>query len=617
MTDAGLLDSDVPPPPPLGAIPATKPQEEEEGVRLIFEQILIAFIFAFIFRAFVLEAFVIPTGSMAPTLLGAHMDFDCPDCGWDFKVNYPTDSGQNAVPSHARVPVADAAGGVQAVDRVYSIRCPNCGYRLPRGNAVDPDNDASGPPVKYGDRILVLKHLYLFQSPQRWDVVVFKNPARPRGTRDGLPEWSSEAYQQNYIKRLIGLPGDTLMLLDGDVYVTDANKTLAELTAEDFAIARKDAVAQSALWRIVYDDDHRPQGLPRDYPAVNASRGVSDPAWRLPWTASGIGWSVTPAAEGGGFSFDATDGGGGAGTLAFDADANPSTLALTDYSVYNVNGDDQRSGSDGRRPLTDTFLRDFTAVAGLGRSALWLNTVSDLRLSLYYQRQAGDGPLTLRLSKRRDTFEAELLPGRARLYHAATDGGPRTLLGEAALGGLADRPKRVEFVNADYRVRLVVDGRTLFETTDAQYAPNVARLLEEERADNVEEPPRVEIVAAEQRARLTHVSLWRDTYHTARDGRGQFAPFASPADFPNKVIRLGTSPSEYFVLGDNPFLSGDARVWTGGLSLPYEDLEVQGGRVPGRFMLGRAFFVYWPASHRPGGPLPALVPNVGDMRFIR
>jgi hypothetical protein len=38
--------------------------------------------------------------------------------------------------------------------------------------------------------------------------------------------------------------------------------------------------------------------------------------------------------------------------------------------------------------------------------------------------------------------------------------------------------------------------------------------------------------------------------------------------------------------------------------------------VPGRFLLGRAFFVYWPAGYKPLNSGPALVPNFGDMRFI-
>ena len=48
--------------------------------------IMIAFIMAFVFRGFVIEGYLIPTGSMAPTLLGKHMRFVGPDTGADFAV---------------------------------------------------------------------------------------------------------------------------------------------------------------------------------------------------------------------------------------------------------------------------------------------------------------------------------------------------------------------------------------------------------------------------------------------------------------------------------------------------------------------------------------------------
>src|SRR5436190_16909449 len=67
---------------------APPPSQRQSSVKETLESILVAFILAFIFRAFVVEAFVIPTGSMAPTLLGAHTRFRCNDCGWRFTVNY-------------------------------------------------------------------------------------------------------------------------------------------------------------------------------------------------------------------------------------------------------------------------------------------------------------------------------------------------------------------------------------------------------------------------------------------------------------------------------------------------------------------------------------------------
>ena len=601
--DAQNVPTDAAAPPAVEAV-AEPRKDREEGVGLIFEQILIAFILAFVFRAFVLEAFVIPTGSMATTLLGAHLDFTCPDCGWNFKVNYPTDSGTNAVPSRARVMTR---AGVR--DRVYNVRCPNCGYRIPR---ADPngrgDNDATAPPVNYGDRILVLKHLYLFSDPQRYDVIVFKTPWR---AGSNLPDWSTEPFQQNYIKRLIGLPGDTLMLLGGDVYVTREQKTRAELRPGDFHIARKGDVAQSALWRVVYDDDHRPQGLARQYKDASGVVTTKDPAWKMPWTAAG-GWTPHAKAGGGGFDFDGQQN----GTLAFDPTADPASFPLTDFLTYDVTFNDQRVYPHERpEDAVDTFDRDFGPTY-VGRGGARLNTVSDLKLDLQYQRPAaGDGALLLRLGKRGDTFEAELTANRAKLRRTTADGRTTTLADVATGVSFADAAG-VEFSNSDYRVRLKIAGRTVIETTDAQYAPDVAALLEAELSDEPEPTPTAEIEARGGPCGVRHLSLWRDVYHTSRDQFGNFTRYASPYNFPDHVVRLGEG--EYFPLGDNPFLSGDARIWTNGVELPYEgDLSVEGGRVPERFMLGRAFFVYWPASHRPGGGLPALVPNFGDMRFIR
>ena len=80
---------------------------------------------------------------------------------------------------------------------------------------------------------------------------------------------------------------------------------------------------------------------------------------------------------------------------------------------------------------------------------------------------------------------------------------------------------------------------------------------------------------------------------------------------------LGAAEDEYFVLGDNSILSGDARTWVEPVRLDTEELDVAAGRVPGRFMIGKAFFVYWPAGYRPfSQTMPGIVPNFGDLRFI-
>src|SRR2546430_7283081 len=57
-----------------------------------------------------------------------------------------------------------------------------------------------------GDHILVNKFLYYFTPPQRSDIIVFHYP------------WEED---RDFIKRVIGLPGDRVQVRDRHVYVND------------------------------------------------------------------------------------------------------------------------------------------------------------------------------------------------------------------------------------------------------------------------------------------------------------------------------------------------------------------------------------------------------------
>jgi len=65
------------------------------------------------------------------------------------------------------------------------------------------------PTLLEQDRILVNKFIYRFQKPRRGDVIVFKAP----------PQASPDGREKDFIKRVIGLPGDTIEVREGRTYV--------------------------------------------------------------------------------------------------------------------------------------------------------------------------------------------------------------------------------------------------------------------------------------------------------------------------------------------------------------------------------------------------------------
>jgi signal peptidase I len=82
------------------------------------------------------------------------------------------------------------------------------------------------------DRILVNKMLQLVREPKRWDITVFSYPLQKN---------------QNYVKRIGGMPGDRLMIAGGNLYqVTD------EAGKRSYRVERKPADLQDDMWKNVH-----------------------------------------------------------------------------------------------------------------------------------------------------------------------------------------------------------------------------------------------------------------------------------------------------------------------------------------------------------------------------
>lgn len=64
------------------------------------------------------------------------------------------------------------------------------------------------PTIQVQDRFLLNKTAYWFKTPQRYEIVIFKPPARA-------------GVKEDFVKRIIGLPGETIRIHNGVVYIND------------------------------------------------------------------------------------------------------------------------------------------------------------------------------------------------------------------------------------------------------------------------------------------------------------------------------------------------------------------------------------------------------------
>ncbi len=181
-------------------------EETANGIgRQFLESLICLAIAVLTFRCFALEGYIISTGSMAPNLLGYHKRIECPDCGNRFPFGVAFDREVTTSPL---------------------VRCPNC---------MQPSIDVSEVPRNDGDQLLVFKQAFEFRDPKRWEIVVFLNPANPL---------------QAYVKRVVGLPGESIQVRDGDVFINGKleRKSLEKQRTLRIPVFDQSLVAKSDDW---------------------------------------------------------------------------------------------------------------------------------------------------------------------------------------------------------------------------------------------------------------------------------------------------------------------------------------------------------------------------------
>jgi signal peptidase I len=537
---------------------------QADGMREVVETVVFVVVLVLMLKSFAAEAFVIPTGSMAETLYGYQANVTCPECGTKFPVNFSN--------------VVDPQGG--SPQAVLSCMCPNCRFpiELPKGlfkngeeypakDGVDGDRalKIEIEKAETGDRVLVAKFWtksFFGLAPDRFDVVVFKYPKEPQ----------KQATPQNYIKRLIGLGGETIGIHRGklyrlppeepspfndlqsepkprdwdlwqSMYMHEDNKEMIERLREGkgFHILQKPAKTVLAEMRLVYDNDHPAKDM-KDYPR---------------WVGDKTAW--TPV-EGNGFAHQGTD------------------SKNIDFLRYGHRLREPKMGE--RQLITDFMGYNSATYHDINRTIPGQNWVSDLIVEAEVDIQQATGDLVLELSKGPERFQArwELSTGVCSLFRVKNgDKGEK----------LASKPTnvkkgsyRLRFANVDNRLLVWVDNRLPFGEFEVTYEPEKV-LVPDEKNDL--EPASIGVRGAA--VSVQHLKLYRDTYYTCkgRDPDVNVSDWADSsqwskfADMPYKTFYV--QPDHYLCLGDNSPESSDGRSW---------------GLVPERLMLGRALLVYWP-----------------------
>ncbi len=579
-----------PPPPQIKSFGPTDSDvdtDERGTIRALAEAFVSLFVAVLLFRTFAAEGYMISTGSMAPCLLGFHKRVVCPTCHitFPFGTAYDTDE--------------DPDSETMAASRSRAV-CPNCGQT---------GIDISDVPRNHGDQLLVNKQAFLYASPKRWDVVVFRNPAHP-----------TEAY----VKRAVGLPGERIQIAGGDIVV-------------DGQIVRKTYRQQVATRILVHDHAFRPakdDGFEPHWQAVDAPNDGIERAKPLSWSTTNKSFVF----RGGEVRRPEKDplawveyhhwirSGGQQDTsvpLAHwpeDVDVASVPAAGLRYdpkrSEFSVTGalpkeiarqllemsSDEAFRSAVRELYAESHIVAVTDEYGYNPAdeAGTPNPVRDLMISARIAIQGGSGEFVIELTNGATVFSVvfDVIRREVRLFTDPLLEGMALNSPSSGLGPKSDPVASASWPNSlgndggtievslfDKQLLIAIDGKPLMDPWPFELPADV-------------QPPRIPIRFGARGVdiKVSQLKLYRDIYYT--DSRSRHAV--------NRPYEL--HDDEFFVLGDNSPVSHDSRRW---------DKPC----VNRSHLIGKPFLVHLPSKpanlHIGNQEIHLRMPDWERIRFLR
>lgn len=556
-------------------------------IRALGEAFVSLFVAVLLFRTFAAEGYMISTGSMAPCLLGYHKRVVCPTCHITFPFGTAYDTDEDP---EADLPMASRS---QAV-------CPNCGQM---------GIEVSEVPRNHGDQLLVNKQAFSYRSPERWDIIVFRNPAHP-----------SEAY----VKRVAGLPGERIQIAGGDLVVNGqvARKSYPQQVATRILVHDHNfqPPADSDFhphWQIV-DPDHednertgslswsakrtsfvfRGETIRRpdkesfawvEYHHWIRSGGMHDTTVPLERWPESVDSASVPKA---GLRYDPRKGEFSV-TGALSQDVARQMLALTDdepfrhavRELYEASHIVSVSDEYGYNPADETGTP---------------NPVRDLMVSMHVVPEGGAGEFVIEMTNgstvfavvfdviRREVqlFTEPLLEGMT-LNSQPVGFDPKSEPKQTAPWpkSFVNRGGKVEVSLFDKQVIVAIDGRPLMDPWPFEFLSSG-------------QPPRIPIRfgARGLNVKVNQLKLFRDVFYT--DSRSRHAV--------NRPYEL--NEDEFFVLGDNSPVSHDSRRW-------------DSPGVHRSLLIGKPFLVHLPS--KPGNlrfgnyEMQLRIPDWERIRFLK